>query len=285
MAAAHRPLRVKFILPALTEATSPYWRPIKYSLFPPLGLATLAAYLQPDDEATIVDEHVERVDTSRSAGPRRDSGLHHQRAPRLCAGRSLQGAGHLRCPRRPARHLPAGRGRRARRRNLPRPGRTDFSSVPRGLQSRSPSIPIRLGFRPDVGTAAADQARLDPSPLLSRAELDRRHARMSAALRLLLQGRLLRGRTLVLHAARRRCARRDRSTARPAPLLPRRSSVRGQTVCVSAVRGHAGNGAAVPGRGDGRFRAQRRSGRARRGRRVAQPVRRVRDARAEQPRR
>ncbi len=60
MTAAHRPLRVKFILPALTEATSPFWRPIKYSLFPPLGLATLAAYLQPDDEAVIVDEHVER---------------------------------------------------------------------------------------------------------------------------------------------------------------------------------------------------------------------------------
>jgi radical SAM superfamily enzyme YgiQ (UPF0313 family) len=54
-----RPLRVKFILPALTEATSPYWRPIKYSLFPPLGLATLASYLGPDDEAAIVDEHVE----------------------------------------------------------------------------------------------------------------------------------------------------------------------------------------------------------------------------------
>jgi len=54
-----RPLKVKFILPALTEATSPYWRPIKYSLFPPLGLATLAAYLSPDDRAVIVDEHVE----------------------------------------------------------------------------------------------------------------------------------------------------------------------------------------------------------------------------------
>ena len=54
-----RPLKVKFILPALTEATDPYWRPIKYSLFPPLGLATLAAYLSPDDEAVIVDEHVE----------------------------------------------------------------------------------------------------------------------------------------------------------------------------------------------------------------------------------
>src|SRR5262245_2256111 len=51
--------RAKFILPALTEATSPYLRPIKYSLFPPLGLATLAAYLDPDVEATIQDEHVE----------------------------------------------------------------------------------------------------------------------------------------------------------------------------------------------------------------------------------
>jgi radical SAM superfamily enzyme YgiQ (UPF0313 family) len=52
-------LNVKFILPALTEATGPYWRPIKYSLFPPLGLATLAAYLSPHDQATITDEHVE----------------------------------------------------------------------------------------------------------------------------------------------------------------------------------------------------------------------------------
>jgi radical SAM superfamily enzyme YgiQ (UPF0313 family) len=59
--AMQRPLRVKFVLPALTEATSPFWRPIKYSLFPPLGLATLAAYLAPDDDAVIVDEHVERL--------------------------------------------------------------------------------------------------------------------------------------------------------------------------------------------------------------------------------
>jgi radical SAM superfamily enzyme YgiQ (UPF0313 family) len=58
-----RPLDVKFILPALTEATSPYWRPIKYSLFPPLGLATLAAYLAPDDRAEIVDEHVQKLGT------------------------------------------------------------------------------------------------------------------------------------------------------------------------------------------------------------------------------
>ena len=52
-------MNVKLILPALTEATSPLFRPIKYSLFPPLGLATLAAYLGPDDEAEIQDEHVE----------------------------------------------------------------------------------------------------------------------------------------------------------------------------------------------------------------------------------
>src|SRR5580698_8668866 len=54
-------LSVKFILPALIEATAPHWRPIKYSLFPPLGLATLAAYLSPDDQAIIVDEHVEQL--------------------------------------------------------------------------------------------------------------------------------------------------------------------------------------------------------------------------------
>src|SRR5262245_2297893 len=56
--------RVKLILPALTEATSLYWRPIKYSLFPPLGLATLASYLDPDLEITLQDEHVEKLDLS-----------------------------------------------------------------------------------------------------------------------------------------------------------------------------------------------------------------------------
>ena len=55
-------MKVKFILPALTEAKSPYWRPIKYSLFPPLGLATLASFLNEDDEAEIQDEHVEELE-------------------------------------------------------------------------------------------------------------------------------------------------------------------------------------------------------------------------------
>ncbi len=56
-------MKVKMILPALTEATSPLFRPIKYSLFPPLGLATLAAYLDERDEVTITDEHVEKLNT------------------------------------------------------------------------------------------------------------------------------------------------------------------------------------------------------------------------------
>jgi radical SAM superfamily enzyme YgiQ (UPF0313 family) len=55
-------MQVKMILPALTEAISPYFRPIKYSLFPPLGLATLAGYLHEDDQVTIQDEHVEKLD-------------------------------------------------------------------------------------------------------------------------------------------------------------------------------------------------------------------------------
>lgn len=49
------------ILPALAEAESPFWRPIKYSLFPPLGLATLAAYLDSEDEIDLQDQHVEEL--------------------------------------------------------------------------------------------------------------------------------------------------------------------------------------------------------------------------------
>lgn len=55
-------MKVKMILPALAEAESPFWRPIKYSLFPPLGLATLAAYLSPDDEIDLQDQHIETLD-------------------------------------------------------------------------------------------------------------------------------------------------------------------------------------------------------------------------------
>ena len=52
-------MHVKMILPALVEATGPVGRPIKYSLFPPIGLATLAAFLDPADTVDLIDEHVE----------------------------------------------------------------------------------------------------------------------------------------------------------------------------------------------------------------------------------
>jgi radical SAM superfamily enzyme YgiQ (UPF0313 family) len=55
-------MKIRMILPALTEANSPLFRPIKYSLFPPLGLATLAAYFNSEDEVTLSDEHVEMLD-------------------------------------------------------------------------------------------------------------------------------------------------------------------------------------------------------------------------------
>src|SRR5438046_957832 len=61
-------VKVKMILPALTEATSPFWRPIKYSLFPPLGLATLAGYLDDDADVEIQDEHVETLDVADAPG-------------------------------------------------------------------------------------------------------------------------------------------------------------------------------------------------------------------------
>lgn len=54
-------MKTKLILPAVTESKSPFFRPIKYSLFPPLGLATLAGYLHDDDEVELVDEHVESL--------------------------------------------------------------------------------------------------------------------------------------------------------------------------------------------------------------------------------
>lgn len=54
-------MKIKFILLALEEAKSPYWRPIKYSLFPPLGLATLASLCDDSDEIKVVDEHIEEI--------------------------------------------------------------------------------------------------------------------------------------------------------------------------------------------------------------------------------
>ena len=66
---AERPKHVKMILPALLEATEPRYRPIKYSLFPPLGLAALAGHLPPDTRIELCDEHVEPLDLDDAGEP------------------------------------------------------------------------------------------------------------------------------------------------------------------------------------------------------------------------
>ncbi|MEM9064232.1 MAG: radical SAM protein [Planctomycetota bacterium] len=67
-------MRVLMILPALTEAVSPFFRPIKYSLFPPLGLASLASHFDPGrDDIEIIDEHtMSPVRTEGGFEPRPD---------------------------------------------------------------------------------------------------------------------------------------------------------------------------------------------------------------------
>jgi hypothetical protein len=66
------------IVPALIEANAPGYRRIKYALFPPLGLASLASYLDPLDEVELLDEHVhtplQRDDQPR---PARDERVRH----------------------------------------------------------------------------------------------------------------------------------------------------------------------------------------------------------------
>src|SRR2546428_10011392 len=64
-----RSLKVKMILPTLTEAKSPFWRPIKYALFPPLGLATLAGVLSGEDDIEIQGEHVGRLGLEENPRP------------------------------------------------------------------------------------------------------------------------------------------------------------------------------------------------------------------------
>ncbi len=81
-------MKVQLILPALTEAKSPFFRPIKYSL----GLATLAGYLSADDQVEIQDEHVELLTLS-------------VRLPCLPPCRSLPAQGGACRPRGLARHV------------------------------------------------------------------------------------------------------------------------------------------------------------------------------------
>ena len=214
--------------PALTEATSPYWRPIKYSLFPPLGLATLAAYLRAGrrgGDRRRARRAARRPTTgptsssSRSTSPTRSRAYRARRraTARRASSSSLGGLHVTSLPDEAAPHADA---------IFLGPGEQTFPQFLDDFRAGRPQ-------RRYVSTSGRTLERVPPirrdlirRRSLPRAELDRRHARLSAALRLLLQGRVLRGRPLVLHPARGRRARRDRSAAGTASLLPRRSPAR-----------------------------------------------------------
>ena len=193
--------RVKLILPSLTEATSPYWRPIKYSLFPPLGLATLAAYLDPSLDITLQDEHVEPLDLDD------DPDLVVIQVYITNAYRAYRIADHYR---RKGAHVALG-GLHVT--SLPEeaaphadtiflgPGEDTFPQFLRDLAAGAPKRRYQSSLRTHRGHPA-DSARPDPALALSRAELDRRVARLPASLHVLLQGRVLRRRAIVLHPAR-----------------------------------------------------------------------------------
>ena len=235
------------ILPALTEATSPFWRPIKYSLFPPLGLATLAAYLGELTPRSRFRTSTSRRSTStthrtsssfRSTSPRRTAPI-ASRITTVVSGAyvALGGLHVTSLPDEAAAHADT---------IFLGPGEDTW---PRFLADFRHGGPKRVyrSTHPDAGRPSADSARSDQATALSRAELHRRVARLPARLRLLLQGGVLRRRTLVLHADRRCGAGRDRSPAGPPPVLPRRSSVRRSPVRVGALRRHARHGTSLAG--------------------------------------
>ena len=279
---AQRPLRVKFILPALTEATSPSGarsnircsRRSASRRSPPTSRRTI--------DAVIVDEHVEPLRIDDTPGPRRDPGLHHQRLPRVPHRGPLPRARRVRRARRAARHLAAGRGGAPTRTRSSSAGRADLSAVPRRLPRRPAACASIVDGGTDARSHAADPPRSDRAPPLPRAQLHRRHARLPAALRLLLQGRVLRGgRSFYTQRVDDALAEIARLPGRHLYFLD--DHLLGDPrFAARSVRRHEGHEPPVPGRRDGRFDPARRSDRARRRRRAAQPVRRLRDADARQ---
>ena len=146
------PLRVKMISPAKTAADSRYWRSIKYSLFPPLGLATLAGVPGPGRRGRPAGRARRDAAPRRRARPRRHRGVHHLGRARLPLRRPLPRQGRLRLPRRPAPDEPAGRGRPARRQRVLRPGRRHLAGVPRATSA--PAGPSRSTAPPSARSPA-----------------------------------------------------------------------------------------------------------------------------------
>ncbi len=244
-------MKVKLILPALTEATSPFWRPIKYSLFPPLGLATLAGYLDRKRRDHPARRARRDARPGRPAGPGGHPGLHHLRLPRLSPGGPLPEPGRLRVPGRAARHRPARRGRRPRRYHLPRSGRGHLAGLPARLPGRLPAETVQL--------VRAHIAR----PAQIRRDLIKRQLYLVPNSLVVSRGcphdcdfcykeSFYAGGKSFYTQHGRRGAGRDRQPARSPPVLPGRPPVRQPALRRRVIRRHARHGPRLAGGRNGR---------------------------------
>ena len=138
-------MRVKLILPALTEAKSPFFRPVKYALFPPLGLATLAGYLRAGRRG-----HARATSTSRRSTSTTIP------TSSCCRPTSPRPAARTRSPTTTARRAPTWRWAGCTRPSLPEeaarhadsvfigPGEDTWPRVPGRLPGRPPAAALRL---------------------------------------------------------------------------------------------------------------------------------------------
>lgn len=239
-------MRVKLILPALTEAESPYWRPIKYSLFPPLGLATLAGFLSDDDEVDLVDQHVEKLELDD------EPDLVIIQVFITNAYRAYQIADHYRAqgsyvclgglhvtslPDEAEQHADS---------IFPRSRRGDLPRVLAGSKKQRTQEAL-LFRRQDAGWCAPGQTGSDQTPQVPGAELARRDAGLPTSLQFLLQGRILYRRQVLLHPTGRRRVGRDRTVARPTSLFLGRPPAGQPAIRRVIVRGHERDESRIPG--------------------------------------
>ena len=277
-----RPLRVKMISPAKTAPDSRFWRSIKYSLFPPLGLATLAGYLDPDDEIDLQDEHVETLDLddepdlvvieayiTSARRAYRYADHYRARGAYVCLG----GLHPTSLPEEAAQHADS---------VFCGPGEDTWPAFLRDFRAGHPQPLYRSTERTLDGLPPARRDLIKRERYLVP-ELAGGQPRLPAHLRLLLQGGVLPRRPVVLRAGGRRCPGGDRPPPRPAPLLPRRQPVRQPAVRRGAVRRAPGRRPRVAGGRDGGGGAASRPAREGRGERAAQPVHRLRDAERGEP--
>ena len=277
-AAGGRPLKVKMISPAKTAADSVYWRSIKYSLFPPLGLATLAGYLDEDDEITLQDEHVEKLDLSDqpdlvvieayvTSAHRAYRYADHYRArgAYVCLG----GLHPTSLPEEAAQHADS---------VFCGPGEDTWPAFLKDFRAGHPKPHYRSTVRTLAGM---------PRP---RRDLIKRERYLVPNSLVVSRGCPHRcdfcyketffrgGRSFYVQAVEDALAEIDRLPG-PPPLLPRRQPLRQPAVRRSALRRDARHGPRVAVGGDGAGRPAARPPREGRGERPAQPVHRLRDAR------